>query len=334
MTLRERINRVKLKRFRFWVQIFAFVLLVYGGLVGFDLGDKLPTFACVFNSEGRGGVCYLGILQHDLDHPFRFFLGFGGAMFLISLAVFVLWIVFLNKSWCGYVCPLGTMQDWITSLRTTLGVRYSEYHWRDREWIKSIKYILLVLLILIPIGLSNPVFGLGKLPDGMSMPFCKICPGRMLIPLFTGDYSQLYIDFSSLTAIIMTGLGGGVVALFLVGAFVKKRFFCYFCPLSALLYIFSKWSLFGLRKDGTKCTRCGDCYRACDLDITEIADDITHSNLVTEDCTVCLKCVAACPENGALKAVFLDIPIFESTEEGFRRRMQCDHNHERHSDAG
>jgi polyferredoxin len=333
MTLREKINRANLKRFRFWFQLAAFALFVYGGFAGIDLGNKLPTFSCVFNSDGRGGVCYLGILQHDLDHPFDYFLGFGGAMFLISLAIFILWVLLFNKAWCGYACPLGTMQDWLTGLRTALGIRYAEYHWRDRKWIKSIKYILLLLLILIPIGLSNPIFGLGTLPDGMSMPFCKICPGRLLIPLTAGDYSQFYIDFSSTTAMIMTGLGVVIVGLFLVGAFVKKRFFCYFCPLSGFLYLFSRGALLKLKKEGGKCTRCGDCHRACDMDIAEIADDVSHSNLVTEDCTVCLKCVAACPEEGALKATFAGIPIFESTEEGFKKRMQSENESEHHDDA-
>ncbi len=53
----------------FWFQTVAFVLIVYGGYASLDLGDKLPTFACVFNSEGTGGKCYIGMLQHDLKEP-------------------------------------------------------------------------------------------------------------------------------------------------------------------------------------------------------------------------------------------------------------------------
>ncbi|MEJ2407529.1 MAG: 4Fe-4S ferredoxin, partial [Candidatus Thiodiazotropha sp.] len=91
--LRDRVNQVDLKAFRNGFQLVAFALLVYGGYIGFDLGDKLPSFSCVFNSEGRGGVCYLGILQHDLKHPLEYFLGFAGIMFLVSLGVFVLWFL-------------------------------------------------------------------------------------------------------------------------------------------------------------------------------------------------------------------------------------------------
>jgi ferredoxin len=324
ISIKKKINNVNLKKFRLWFQVIAFLLLVYGGYIGFDLGNKLPTFACVYNSGMTGGKCYLGRLQHDLKQPLESFLGFAGVTFLISLSIFVLWLVLLNKSWCGFMCPLGTMQDWITSFRSNFKIKYSQYNWANRSKIKIIKWILLILLLIIPVMIANSVLGLPTLPNGLSMPFCDICPGRMLIPAFTGDFNQFYIDFSSTTNIIMTSLGMVVVGLFLVGSFIKKRFFCYFCPMSALHYTFSKQSLFKLYKNGSKCTKCGDCYVACDMDILEIADDVTSKNLVTEDCTLCLKCVAACPEEGCLEANFAGKTIFESTREGFITRMAMD----------
>ncbi len=323
-SFRRAVNNMNLVRFRFWFQIVAFALMVYGGYVGLDLGDKLPTFACVFNGEGTGGKCYVGELQHDLKHPIDIFIGFAGYAFLISLGMFIVWFWVLNKGWCGFVCPLGTMQDWFTMLREKFKIRYSEYSWANRGKIKSIKYILLILLLLLPVMIANSVFGLPKLPNGLSMPFCDICPGRMMIPAFTGHFNQFYIDFSSKTDMVMTALGMIITGLFLVGSFVKKRFFCYFCPMAALQYIFSNPALLKLYKDGAKCTKCGDCYRACDMDILEIADDVTSKNLVTEDCTLCLKCIAACPEEGCLEANFMGATIFESTKEGFLVRMAMD----------
>lgn len=317
----KKIDNMNLNKVRFTIQVITFLFIVYGGYIGLDLGDKLPTFACVFNPEGTGGKCYLGMIQHDLDHPWQAFLGFTGIAFLISLFIFVLWVWVLNKAWCGYVCPLGTMQDWLTSLRKKLKVKFIEYDWANRESIKKVKWILLILLLLLPFMVSNSLLGLPKLPGGLTMPFCDICPGRMLIPAFVGDFNQFYIDFSNPTDLIMTSLGMIVVGLFIVGSFFKKRFFCYFCPMAAFQYIFSKQSLFKLYKDGSKCTKCGDCYNACDMDILEIADDIKNKNLVTEDCTLCLKCVAACPEEGCLEANFAGKTIFKSTKEGFILRM-------------
>ena len=126
--------------------------------------------------------------------------------------------------------------------------------------------------------MSNSFFGLSEISHDMSAPFCQICPGRTVLPLFSGDTSQLFIDFTSTTTIVMSSLGILFMALFFVGSFFKKRFFCFFCPMSALQYLFSKIGVLRLVKDGSKCTKCGNCSRVCDVGITAIADDITSKN--------------------------------------------------------
>lgn len=315
--LKDAVDRVDLNRFRFWLQLAMFALLVYGGYLAVDLGSRLPMFSCGFNEEGRAGVCYLLPLQHQLSRPWPQLFGFAGMSVLTGFGVFFLWFIVLNKGWCGYVCPLGTIQDWITALRRRLGARYSRYTQGQFRQLSRIKYLLLALMILIPLGIGG-----GWFSRDMGTPFCLICPARMILPMFTGDLSQFTIDFSSKTALVMTALGMGITGLFLAGAFVKKRFFCFFCPMSALHYLISKPALLKLKKDGDKCTRCGDCYTVCDMEIKEIADDIKTRDIMMDDCILCLKCVAACPEPGALKVNFASVTFFESTEAGFIKRSQ------------
>ncbi|MHB1401282.1 MAG: 4Fe-4S binding protein [Thiobacillus sp.] len=315
--LKNAVDRVDLNRFRFWLQLAMFALLVYGGYLAVNLGTHLPMFSCGFNEEGRAGVCYLLPLQHQLSRPWPQLFGFAGISVLTGFGIFFLWFIVLNKGWCGYVCPLGTIQDWITALRRRLGARYSRYTQGQFRQLSRIKYLLLALMVLIPLGIGG-----GWFSRDMGTPFCLICPGRMILPMFTGDFSQFTIDFSSKTALVMTALGMGVTGLFLAGAFVKKRFFCFFCPMSALHYLISKPALLKLKKDGDKCTRCGDCYTVCDMEIKEIADDIKTRDIMMDDCILCLKCVAACPEPGALKANFASVTFFESTEAGFIKRSQ------------
>jgi ferredoxin-type protein NapH len=153
-----------------------------------------------------------------------------------------------------------------------------------------------------------------------------ICPGRTIFPLFSGDFSQMAIDMSSITKMVFTTLGLLITGIFLAGSFIKKRFFCLFCPMSGFHYIFAKAALLRLSKDGSKCTRCGNCYRACDVGIRAIADDLEHKNIVKDDCMMCFKCVEMCPEEGCLKVKFLGLPIYEATEEGFFKRMQGRNN--------
>lgn len=320
-SLPTKINHANLSRFRWYFQLAAFALLIYGGYFAINIGDQLPTFACVF-AEKRGGSCYLMGFQHQMSTPFAMLFTGRGIGVLIGLATFGGLFILFNKAWCGYACPLGTIQDWLTAIRRWFGIRYSTYSEPVFKRLSQIKYYLLALLILIPMGMGNSLFGLPKLNHDFGVPFCMICPGRTVLPLFNGDFSQLVIDFSSKTKMVFTALGMMITGLFFTGAFVKKRFFCLFCPMSAFHFIFSKASLFRLSKDGRKCTRCGNCYRACDVGIRAIADDLTSTNIVKDDCMMCLKCVEVCPENDCLKASFLGMPIYTSTQEGFFKRQE------------
>lgn len=319
--LGEKINNASLSRFRWYFQVAAFALLVYGGYFAINIGDQLPTFACVF-ADKRGGSCYLMGFQHQMATPFGKLLSGRGIGVLVGLITFFGFFIVFNKAWCGFACPLGTIQDWITGLRRRFSIRYSTYSAAVFNRLSKVKYVLLALLILIPMGMGNSIFGLLQLNHDFGVPFCMICPGRTLLPLFTGDFSQLAIDFSSKTKMIFTALGMVITGLFLAGAFVKKRFFCLFCPMSAFHFIFSRASLFRLSKDSKKCTRCGNCYRACDVGIRAIADDLENKNIVKDDCMMCLKCVEVCPEDGCLKASFLGIPVFQATQKGFFKRRE------------
>ncbi|KIL99434.1 4Fe-4S ferredoxin iron-sulfur binding domain protein [Paramagnetospirillum magnetotacticum MS-1] len=314
--LKAAVDGVNFNRFRFWLQAFFFVLVIYGGYLGIELGNSLPMLSCGYNNEGRIGMCFLMPLQHELGWTWAKLFSWAITSLLTTFAVFVLWFVAINKGWCGFVCPLGTLQDWMTALRRRLGIRYSRYTLGQFKQLTRIKYVLLALAVLIPLGVGG-----GWFHNDMKLPFCSICPGKMIIPLLTGNTQYFTVDFSTKTAMVMSALGMLTTGLFFVGSFVKKRFWCFYCPMSALHYLFSKLAVLRLVKDGGKCTRCGDCYRVCDMEIKEIADDIRVGDIMMDDCTLCLKCVAACPETGALKANFAGRAIFEATEAGFIKRM-------------
>lgn len=318
--LRRFLNNGDVNRFRLIFQIAAFGFLMYGGLLAIDLGNTVPAFSCVF-ADSRAGACYLFPLQHQVNMPWKQYLGGRGIGLYVGIGTFILFFILFNKAWCGFACPLGALQDWMTKLRTKIGMRYSLYAEETFGKLKAIKYVLLALLILLPLGIANSFFGLPKLPHDLATSYCMICPGRTILPLFTGDVSHLAVDFSSKTMTVLTGLGMAITGVFLVGAFVKKRFFCLFCPMSALQYAFSKAALLRLTKNGSKCTRCGNCYRVCDVGIKEIADDVTSKNIVKDDCMMCFKCVAACPEGKCLTVTFLGLPLYESTQEGFAKRV-------------
>ena len=313
--IKKIVNNVNLYRFRFIIQLLTFILFVYGGYFAVNLGSSLPIFSCPYN-EQSGATCYLIPLQHQLAMPTQILLGGAGISVIIGLLTFIFWFIFLNKAWCGYVCPFGTLQDWITKIRQFSGIRFSTYTQNQFEKLSKVKYIFLAIVVLFPL-----LMGVGLLGSDWSASFCKICPARIISPMFSGDFSQWIIDFSSITAMILTSIGMIFAGLFIVGSFVKKRFFCFFCPMSALHYIFSEISIVQLKKDGSKCTKCGDCYAVCDMQIKDIADNVIDKNILRDDCILCLKCIAACPEDNALHFDIFNYKAFSSTKEGFEKRM-------------
>ncbi|NPA28605.1 MAG: 4Fe-4S binding protein [Epsilonproteobacteria bacterium] len=313
--LLEKIQRADIRKFRFWIQLFFFVLFVYGGYLAVDLGREMPIFSCGYDHEA-GGMCYFMPLQHQLARPWDRLFSMASLGVLTAFLTFLAWFVIFNKAWCGYACPLGTIQDWMTALRKRLRIPYSSYSRESFTKLKKIKYIFLAIVVIFPL-----LLGAGLLGGEWRGAFCKMCPGRLITPMFVGDFSQWTIDFSNKTAIFLTAFGIAFTVLFFVGSFVKKRFFCFFCPMSAMHYIFSPFALLRLKKEGDKCTKCGDCYRVCDMQIWDIADDVTSKNILRDDCILCLKCVAACPEEDALHLDIVNMALFRSTKGGFAKRM-------------
>jgi len=214
--IRRFLNNGDVSRLRLVVQVAALGLLLYGGAAHLDIGSSVPAFSCVF-ADTRGGSCYLYPLQHQVNMSWSQFLGGRGIGLATGIVTFFLLFALFNKAWCGFLCPLGTLQDWITKLRHRLGVRYAAYTEGTFVTLKGIKYALLVLLIVLPLGIANSLLGLPKLPHDLATPFCMICPGRTILPLLTGDVSQLAVDFGSRTMTVLTGLGMAVAGLFLVG---------------------------------------------------------------------------------------------------------------------
>ncbi|MBT3301293.1 MAG: 4Fe-4S binding protein [Bacteroidetes bacterium] len=317
--IKHKINLANISRFRTIIQILSFILIMYGGYAAITISERIPTFACPY-ATGSAGTCYLIAMQHGLHITWADFASYRGFGFYTGLLIFLAWFIVFNKSWCGFVCPLGSIQDWITKLRKLLGIAFTKYDSKLFKKLRFIKFIVLGLLILIPLGMSNSLFGLPHFSHDLGAPFCQICPGRTVLPLFTGSTSELFIDFANNTTIFMSTLGIIIFVTFIIGSFFKKRFFCFFCPMSALQFLFSRIGLLRMTKVGSVCTKCGNCSRVCDIGIEQIAEDITSKFIVKDDCMMCFKCVEACPENDCLKVSFAGISILNSTDEGFFKR--------------
>src|SRR5512138_2334450 len=111
-----------LGRLRLTVQIVMLLVTVYGGaLLGSYMVDRmsqaLPSLSCAFDKT-TGDHCILIVNQHQLHHRI------GEALTrvqdvtlkvfiptMVSVGTFFMLFFFLNKAFCGWVCPMGTVQE-------------------------------------------------------------------------------------------------------------------------------------------------------------------------------------------------------------------------------
>ncbi|MDR3090263.1 MAG: 4Fe-4S binding protein [Desulfobulbaceae bacterium] len=292
------------------VQHLAFILFTYGGRFGLHFGNALPCFSCPYVT-GCGGHCYLMALQSNwwgLQMPLATMMSGLGLQALLLFALFALLVALLGKSWCGWLCPFGLLQDWLTMLRQRLGVPEAQISQAMRDRLRSIKYLLLVYMLALP-----PLIASAGLHSDFSLPFCQICPAKPLMPLFTFETAHLAINSANAITQTFSILSVAIAALMLVGMFFKERFFCLFCPMLAIIHIFQKIIPLRLKKNPALCLACGNCARACPMTIRRVHED--RADVQDEDCLLCLNCLESCPSDTTLR-----LDLFGKTLVSSKRR--------------
>ena len=197
-------------------------------------------------------------------------------LFLLIAFLGMSWLA--RKSFCSWLCPVGTVSEYLWRLgRQTFG---RNFHLPRRLDIglRSLKYILLGLFLYAVGSLSIP----------------------SLRAFLEGPYG-LVDDVKMLNFFRLLGLTGGAVVAFLVVAsvFVENVWCRYLCPYGALMGLAALASPLRIRRDASLCIDCDKCTKACPSSLP-VAQSIT---IQSAECTSCLQCVAACPAAGALGMV-------------------------------
>lgn len=203
--------------------------------------------------------------------------------------------LFLGRFFCNWICPLGTLQQFVAWLfRRVTGKEATEENRYRRS--QELKYVILVAMLAaaalgsLQIGVLDPIVAIFRSFSTAVMP-----AGSGLAHRFTGE-PRLYqgawlIGFLFFTLVTMSLL--------------RPRFFCrVLCPLGALLGVLSRFSWWRIERDPVLCKGCNRCLLNC-----EGACD-PHGALRTSECFVCFNCIEDCPE-GAISFKLFPPPSHE-----------------------
>lgn len=243
-----------------------------------------------------------------------------------ALAILGLTIVF-GRVWCGWICPTGTLLEWISFRSARKRAKAISPRWR------TVKYVLLVLILILalfgnlsllifePLALFTRTMTIAVIPGlnyAVNASEHALYPLTFLQPAIDWLESALRGPFLPVKQPAFAGAFGiatlffGVIALNLLA----DRFWCrYLCPLGALLGWLSKISI--LRPViGSACTGCTRCALACRPGA--IRGDLRNSDntpvveIIPSECTVCLDCLTNCAKDSlGVQAVLQPAPAQE-----------------------
>ncbi len=213
------------------------------------------------------------------------------------LVVLLLTLLF-GRVYCSTVCPLGTLQDFIS---------YFSLKWRKKKKYKysqplnTLRYLILVLVtvlfaggIILAINILDPFSGFGRITALLFKP-AVVGINNVAAAIFN-SLNIYWIYPAEIKGVHITSFILPIVTISVIAwlAVTKGRLYCNsLCPVGSLLGFISNYSLFKIKIDLSTCDNCGKCGTVCKASCI----DVKKKGVDFSRCINCFNCLAICPYN-------------------------------------
>jgi MauM/NapG family ferredoxin protein len=227
---------------------------------------------------------------------------------LVLAGIVLLLTLLFGRVWCGWLCPLGTVLEWLGPRRG----RRSRHKAPPEAW-RTAKYLLLLALVVAALLGSQALIFLDPITILNRTLATALWPGLRFAVIgaetFLYQFQPLWGPLDAVHGAVIQPLFQDVQPVFAVGILLSlllvglvalnwwtERFWCrYLCPLGGLLGLLAKLSLLRREVSGG-CIGCARCSRRCPTGTID-PDDNYRSD--PAECVVCFDCLVDCPGDEA-----------------------------------
>ncbi|MDR2302539.1 MAG: 4Fe-4S binding protein, partial [Deltaproteobacteria bacterium] len=222
---------------------------------------------------------------------------------VIAALVFILSAFVFGRIYCSIICPLGVFQDIAGSLAgkkpgTSSGNLGKKPRFRYRPGKTYLRAAILAIFIAawffgLPVvwNALEPYSAFGRIASGLFSPLWALGHnGLAYLSEITGIFwistSPIWIK-----GLYAFGLGLLTFAVVVYLALRNGRAWCNtVCPVGTALGVISRFSIFAVRINQEKCSKCSICEKSCKCSCL----DSKSGTIDGSRCVVCLNCLEAC----------------------------------------
>ncbi|TFG27283.1 4Fe-4S binding protein [Candidatus Thorarchaeota archaeon] len=218
-----------------------------------------------------------------------------------TIGAMIIILIFIGRAPCGWICPIGTIQDFVTLPKRTK-IRPAPNTEADLRKIKMYIFVI-VAGLAVWVGVSKVLGTEAALLAALGIfakdAFAPLNPAYILffiIAVQPWPQGWTTLWYFSLWGYALLQLVF-VVIVFAVSFWVPRWFCRWVCPAAWLYGIFSKEALIGIGRNPARCTpdTCNVCEVVCPMNIRIRRYPYQHMH--SPDCIMCLECMSRCPND-------------------------------------
>lgn len=187
---------------------------------------------------------------------------------LVLAGLSLLLAIFFGPVFCGWICPLGTVQEWVSKLgRKLFRRRYNHFvPTKLDNLLRYARYGILVWVLYVTATSGTLIFE-------------AYDPYFALFNFWSSEVAP--------TALLI------LAATLMLSVFVERPWCKYACPYGAVLGLTNLFRVFSIKRAASTCKADGACSIMCPMNIP-----VDNKNMVRDhQCISCLECTseAICP---------------------------------------